>query len=419
MRFRRLALVVLLALFGLGVIANAASASPTYVDRRVSAIPDATLLSAPPLSLLDARRQEVSARFTTWTRPLFFLWASSMIGMLVYLWMSGTAAGLRDALRKRVRSPILLRFLFGVILGVTVAFAQLPIAFVRFRIASVYDLTSQSVASWLQDNLTSITVDSLIGGLVVAAVMTAVAKTRLWYLYTAAGIVIFSFALNFVQPVLIAPLYNVYRPLPVTSALYRPMHALETRAGLGDAPILVDNQSRQTAIINANVAGFGSTRRIVLGDNLIENATPREALFIVSHEMGHSVRNDILRLNFFGTLLLLLVATIAVTIADRIGVRRDDDPLSRLPLVVAILGVAALIAFPIFNRYSRQIEARADAFGLALTGDPAAAVRTFVRFGDEGLAPYCPPALVRAYFYDHPPVGTRIAAVLGRPDPCP
>jgi STE24 endopeptidase len=188
---------------------------------------------------------------------------------------------------------------------------------------------------------------------------------------------------------------------------------------LGDAPILVDNQSRQTAVINANVEGFGSTRRIVLSDNLIENATPREALFIVSHEMGHSVRDDVLRLTLAGTGLLLLVTTIAVTIADRIRVRRDDDPLSRLALVGALLGIAALIAFPIFNAYSRTIEARADAFGVALSGDPAAAARTFVRFADEGLAPYCPPALVRAYFYDHPPVGSRIAAALGRPDPCP
>jgi hypothetical protein len=56
---------------------------------------------------------------------------------------------------------------------------------------------------------------------------------------------------------------------------------------------------------------------------------------------------------------------------------------------------------------------------LALSGERVSAVRAFVRFADEGLAPYCPPKLVRFYFYDHPPIGSRIAATLGKPDPCP
>jgi STE24 endopeptidase len=410
---------VLVVVCGIAGVHGSAGAFPSYVDRRVSAIPEATLLSAPPETLLDQRRQAVSGHLSAWTRPLFFAWAFSMIGMLFYLWISGSAAALRDALRRRIRSPLLLRFVFGVLLAGVVGLAQLPFSFVRYRLASVYELTSQPVVSWLQDNLKLIAVDAFIAGLVVLAVMTAVAKTRLWYLYTAGAVVVFSFGLNFVQPVLIAPLYNSYHPLAQTSALYRPMRALEQRAGLGDAPILVDNLSRQTGIINAHVAGFGSTRQIVLSDNLVMNATPAEAFFIVSHEMGHSVRNDILRLTLAGTALILLVATIAVTIADRIGVRRDDDPLSRLALVAALLGTASLCAYPFFNAYSRVIEARADAFGIALSGNRAAAVRTFVRFADEGLAPYCPPALVRDYFYDHPPVGSRIAAALGQPDPCP
>lgn len=419
MRHCRLIVCTLILLCAVAAVCGPASAFPSYVDRRVSAIPDATLLSAPPATLLDQRRQAVSGRLAIWTRPLFFVWAFSIIGMLLYLWMSGSAAALRDALRRRIRSPLLLRFTFGVLLAGIVGLAQLPASFVRYRVASVYELTTEPVASWLQDNLIMIVVDSFIAGLVVVAVMTAVAKTRLWYLYTAAAVVVCSFGLNFVEPVMIAPLYNTYHLLPATSALFRPMRALEKRAGLGDAPILVDNLSRQTGIINANVAGFGSTRRIVLSDNLVMNATPAEAFFIVAHEMGHSVRDDILRLTLAGTALILLVATVAITIADRIAVRRDDDPLSRLALVAALLGVASLVAFPVFNAYSRTIEARADAFGLAMTGNRAAAVRTFVRFGDEGLAPYCPPALVRAYFYDHPPVGSRIAAALGNPDPCP
>jgi len=41
-----------------------------------------------------------------------------------------------------------------------------------------------------------------------------------------------------------------------------------------------------------------------------------------------------------------------------------------------------------------------------------------VRIADETLAPLCPERIVRLYFYNSPPLGTRIARADGRPDPC-
>lgn len=385
----------------------------------MTAIPQAALLNGSPRALLDQHRQMVSLRFTSWTRPLFFVWAFSMIGASLYLWRSGRAARLRDFLKRRIRPPLLLRFAYGSLFAGILGAAGLPAAFIRYRIAVVYELTAQPAHSWLRDQLLTIGLDAIISGLVVVFVLTLVARTHLWYVYTAGAVVCFSFAINYVEPVMIAPLYNSYHALPESNPLFARLHDLERRAGLEGVPIYVDDQSKQTAIINANVAGYGALRRIVLGDNLLADTTPGEVLFITAHEMGHSVRNDVFRLTLLGTLLLLVTAACAVITADRVGFRRDDDPLSRLALVTVLLGVFGLLLFPAFNAYSSRVEARADAFGLALSGERASAVRAFVRFADEGLAPYCPPKLVRFYFYDHPPIGSRIAAALGKPDPCP
>jgi Zn-dependent protease with chaperone function len=98
--------------------------------------------------------------------------------------------------------------------------------------------------------------------------------------------------------------------------------------------------------------------------------------------------------------------------------RRDDDPLARLCLVFAFLGTFGLIVTPLYNAYSRNNESRADAYALALTGDRASAVRVYVRIADETLAPLCPDRSVRLYFYNSPPLGTRIARADGRRDPC-
>jgi Zn-dependent protease with chaperone function len=412
-------LLTLLIFASVLLVGRPACASASFVDKRVTALSEKLLLTASPRTLLDERRQLVSARFTAWTRPLYFAWAFSMIATSFYLWTSGRAARLREFLKKFLRSSLLLRFFYGCALAVCIGCSGLFTAFIRYRVAVLYELTRQTPAAWLHDQLVTIALDAGIAGLVVVFILTLVSRTRLWYVYTGLGVVIFSFAINYVEPVMIAPLYNTYHALPAKMPLAERLTVLEHRAGLDGTPIYVDDRSKQTAVINANVAGYGAMRRIVLGDNMLEDATPSEILFIVAHEMGHSVRHDVFRLTLVGTLLLLLTGSLAVLIGDHVRFRRDDDPLSRLALLTGLLGVMGLLAFPLFNAYSRSLEARADAFGLALSGQKSGAVRAFVRFADEGLAPYCPSRIVRWYFYDHPAIGTRIAAVLGRPDPCP
>jgi len=128
---------------------------------------------------------------------------------------------------------------------------------------------------------------------------------------------------------------------------------------------------------------------------------------------------DTLRGALFGGVVFILAAALAVLVADQVGFRRDDDPLSRLPLVGALLGCMYLLFLPAVNGYSRTIEASADSYALALTGDRVGGARAFVRFADEGLALLCPGRLARLYWYTHPPLGTRISNLSGQPNPCP
>ncbi len=86
--------------------------------------------------------------------------------------------------------------------------------------------------------------------------------------------------------------------------------------------------------------------------------------------------------------------------------------------MLGFLGLLGLIATPIYNGYSRNIESRADGYALALTHDRVSAVRAYVRIADETLAPLCPSRATRIYFFNSPPLGTRIAKAAGHPDPC-
>ena len=178
----------------------------------------------------------------------------------------------------------------------------------------------------------------------------------------------------FLEPVAIAPLYNSFEPLAATSPARAPLEALTRRAGVSGAPIVVADSSRRTNAAIADVAGFGPTKRIVLSDNLLANATTGEIVFLTARELGHYAHADDFRLSLFWTALFIVCTALAVVAADRVAFRRDDDPLSRLPLVFAFLGLLALVATPLYNGYSRNLEGRADTYALALTRDPAAAL---------------------------------------------
>lgn len=399
------------------VVAQAAP-TPTRIDQRISAIPASTLLTEPGQRLVDPARQRAANELATINRPLFFAWAFFQIFAFLYLWSSGMAARWRDWLRRRIRNDHVLRFLFGAVLAIVAQVCAWPVAFTRFRLSYAAGLTTQTVASWMSDWLVSLAIDALFAGVFIVLILRLVDLTRLWYVFAIVFVIAATLALSFVEPVVLAPLFNTYTPLSNPQLAAR-IHGLTERAGIGDPPVYTTNLSKQSEVGNAWVSGFGSTKRIVLGDTLVAKATPGEAAFILAHELGHYVRRDVLSLTLVATTLFIGAMTIAVLIGDRIGFRRDDDPIARLPLVGCILGCAALVMFPIYNMYSRGIEARADEFALALTHDPASGVRAFVRFADDGLSPLCPPKIIRLYFYDHPPLGARIATLQGRPDPCP
>jgi len=396
-----------------------AFAAQSYVDRRVTALAPTALLHLPPAALVDPRRQRAAVRFRRWTRPIFFFSALSQIVALFLLWASGYGARLRDGLRSRIRPAYALRFAYGALLAVVAGVAELPASLVAYRFDAAYGLSTATPLHWARDGLLNNTVHALLLGAVVTFIFALVDRTRLWYVWAMGGLFALTLLMAFLEPVTVAPLYNHFKPLPHNSVVRAPLIALARRAGIGNAPIEVANFSVRSPAVVADVAGFGPTKRIVLGDQLLTAATTGEVLFLAAREFGHYAHADDFRLSLFWTFLFIVCAALAVILADRTFVRRDDDPLARLSLVLAFLGLLGLAATPLYNGYLRNIESLADAYALALTGDHVSAVRAYVRIADETLSPLCPARSVRLYFYNNPPLGTRIAAAQGGHNPCP
>ena len=416
-----------LALFVLGLLllsvgAARAEGAMSYIDRRVSAIPAERLLSADPNALVDRPRAAIARTYGLYRRPLFLVWALSAIFAYFYLWNSGNAARLRDALRRSIRSPFALRFVYGAILAIYGALAALPASLAMYRVAYVFDQLSEPFGLWLRDGAVRLAFDALAVGLVVACVLTLVDLTRQWWIYSTLALFVLSIVFSLVEPLGVDAFYGSgsARPLAENAPkLAASLQGPERSLGLRNVKVEVVDASRRTAVANATVVGVGPSGRVAVTHSLLASATPAEARYAIVRELVKLQRFAGLRLALLGTLLFIACIALGVVVSDRIGFRRDDDPLARLALVFALACAFALFAYPIYNGYSRRVERQADFAALALTGNPAEAIRHDVRFSEERFLPVCPRGITRFYFYDFDPLGTRAAAVTRRPDPCP
>jgi STE24 endopeptidase len=177
------------------------------------------------------------------------------------------------------------------------------------------------------------------------------------------------------------------------------------------------DMSRQSEKPNALFTGLGATKRIVLGDTLLERFEPDEIEAVVAHELGHQVRGDIWRLIGFGAgagfgaawSLSRLAPTVLRRTERRTGVGEVGDVAS-LPILALIMTVIGFVLLPIQAAFSRAMERRADRYALELTRDGEAYARTMERLAALALADPAPPRPVVLFLYSHPPIADRIRA---------
>jgi STE24 endopeptidase len=168
--------------------------------------------------------------------------------------------------------------------------------------------------------------------------------------------------------------------------------------------VLVADASKRTTSLNAYVSGFGSTRRLVVYDTLLENAPPAQVRLVVAHELGHAAENDVLH----GTLIGALSAAFGVVLLGLLLGARLADP-RRIALLLAVITLATTVTGPVQNLISRRIEARADFHSLQLTEDPKDFVAMQHQLSVTNLSGLQPRRWRYLLFASHPTPPERIA----------
>jgi STE24 endopeptidase len=293
--------------------------------------------------------------------------------------------------------------------------AALPVAAWRETILRRYGLSTQTWGSWTVDLLKGYAVMAVLGAVVLLGFYGVTRLwPRWWWAVAAAGAAGLMVLFSFIFPVLVEPIFNRFTSMP-EGELRTSLLELAARDGLPVRDVLVADASRRTTAVNAYVSGLGPTRRIVVFDTLLREASPDEVRAVVAHELGHAKRNDVLT----GTLLSALGAAAAVCalyllgswtgLLRRAGVTSIVDPRA-LALLVALATLAGLVALPLQNLLSRRIEARADLHALALIEDSSTVERMESRLATRNLADVDPPRWHYLIFASHPSIVERMAA---------
>src|SRR5579884_475216 len=336
------------------------------------------------------------------------------------LWfaLSGRSAGLRTAARETVPDRRLETPAYIAVVAALSWLTSLPLAYLTgHRVERRFGLTKQSTAGWLTDEAKGLALAlALEVPLASGAFAVIRRRPRDWWLILAGATVPLAVVLSNLAPVLIMPLFNKFEPIK-DRALAERIKGLAAQAGVKVTDVYVMDMSRQTEKANAFFTGLGNTKRIVLGDTLLERFAPEEVEGVVAHELGHQVHGDIWRLIALGSAFGFAGAFAASRLAPpliartarRSGVRELGDVAS-LPLLALVFSLLGFVAAPIQNAVSRAIERRTDRFALELTNNGAAYAETMKRLAAQNLADPSPPEPVVIFLYSHPPVAERIAA---------
>ena len=344
-------------------------------------------------------------------------YSAYLLGLVLAAALGLTPLGAR--LVERVAAPAGGGWLWRVVLG-TVALTlvgrvlTLPWDAWSETVRRRYGLSTRSWGGWAVDAGKAYGVGLV---LTLAALLLVVGLARWqperwWVLGTgvAAGLVVLA---SFAFPVVVEPLFNRFTPLP-DGALRTSLLELARNDGVPVDDVLVADASRRTSALNAYVSGLGSTRRIVVYDTLLQQATPDEVRLIVAHELGHAKARDVVWGTAMGAVgVALLVCLLALLgrwswLLRRAGVDSLGDARA-IALVLAVVVLLTAVAGPVQNLLSRRIEARADVHALDLTREPAAMVEMQRRLSVTNLSDLDPSPVVFGLFATHPTAPQRIA----------
>lgn len=303
-------------------------------------------------------------------------------------------------------------WLVAVVLAVTLELVSFPLEFwSSYTLEHEYQLSNQTLGAWFWRRVKGWLVGGVLGWLLLTGLYAVIWSTGdYWWLWATAGWLLVTVVLGQLLPVVILPLFYKVTKLDDAPLLER-LRGLTTGTGLRVEGVYRLHLSAETKKANAALAGLGRTRRVLLGDTLLESFTPEEIEVVFAHEVGHHVHRHMPKmiavqvvLSLVGFWLVDLVLHWAASPPRHTGF---SDP-AALPLVLLVLAIFGLFHSPAHNALSRFFERQCDRYALDRTHNATAYRGAFTKLARLNKSDPDPHPLVVWLFYDHPAIRQRL-----------
>jgi len=285
-----------------------------------------------------------------------------------------------------------------------------------FSIEAGFGFNRVTPRLFVVDTLKSFAISAAIGVPVLLGLFWFMdAAGGLWWVWAFAALSAFQIVMSILYPVVIAPLFNTFTPLP-EGPLREAILSLAARLGFRAKGVFVMDGSRRSRHSNAYFTGLGRAKRIVLFDTLVGSAGQEEILSVLAHEIGHARRHHLRK----GLAVSLALSLAGFWIAGLLlhwpplfqafGFR-EASPHALLVLLAFCAGPFTFFITPLFSMWSRRHEYEADRFAVEATESAAGMRSALLRLSRENLSNLLPHPLYSFFHYSHPTLAERIAAL--------
>jgi len=329
-----------------------------------------------------------------------------VVGPWIDQWLAQTSALAGE------RSLLRLAVLGAAITGLH-SLVSLPLSYYAgFTVEHRFGLSKQSRGGWFKTWLKKSALTLALLAVMYTGLFAIIwAAGQWWWLVAAVVFFVFSAVLGQLMPVLILPLFYKVDRIQDESSAER-MQAMASGVGLSIEGVYRLGLSAETSKANAMLAGIGSTRRVLMGDTLLDEFSPDEVDIVFAHELGHHVHHHLPK-------LLVMAGAISVAgfylchlvLGAWTGAEAALWPTAALPKVVLALTVFSLLVGPLQNFVSRHFERQADRYAIDTTKNKSAFRSAFLKLARLNKAEIESNPIEVMLLHSHPPIGERLRLV--------
>lgn len=314
-------------------------------------------------------------------------------------------------------------FCFLILAGIPEGIMDIPFDLIQeFKIEKSFGFSNMTFRLWLTDQIKGIAMSLVLSAVLLAAMIgILVLFPHGWWIFLTAVLFAFTFVMQILYPLVIAPVFNKFVPLE-DGELKTRITELMQNLGFKSIGIFVMDASKRSGHSNAYFGGIGKSKRIVLYDTLIKQLTTDELVAVLGHELGHYKLHHIVRRFCVLIPVELVLMFILYKIAQSTliytgfgfalaGIKVESVQFIGLFLANLVAGSLSEIFSPLINFSSRKDEFAADRFSAELTKHPEHLVSALIKLNSENLSELFPPKLYVAWNYNHPTLVERAEAL--------